>query len=160
MAHKRGTYLEGSHRKGINITRSRRAIGHRRGTDTLRETFRGHISRLMVIVHGRYECACDPKVSKIRLTIPSNQDVALDVPSVSVRDYSFLRLPTGAMASCEISNPSRCIKPRHTCASYCWRSQWIVVDRQVNGQVPASAGWHPGSSWCTVLCSYLTSAGS
>jgi hypothetical protein len=41
----------------------------------------------MVVVCKTSECAHNPKVCKTRLTIPSNQDVTLDVLSVSVGSF-------------------------------------------------------------------------
>jgi hypothetical protein len=80
MVYNRETYLEGSHRKGVNITRSRRTIDPQRGLE-IQETFWGHISngfRRMVVVQKTSKRACDPKVAETRLAFPSNQDVALE----------------------------------------------------------------------------------
>ena len=52
----------------------------------LRETFWGHIPKsfqLMVVVRETSECARDSKVSETCLSVPSNQDVALDILSVN-----------------------------------------------------------------------------
>ena len=47
----------------------------------------------------------DCKVSETRLTVPSNQDIVLDGQSISVGVRSILRLPTGLMLPCKISDP-------------------------------------------------------
>ena len=100
MVSKRGTYREGCHRKGINIALFRRAepIGARVAR---RETFWGHMSesfRLMEPQCGTFDRNC--KVSETRLTVPSDQDVVLDVLSIGVGVHSIVHLPTGLMLPC------------------------------------------------------------
>ena len=59
------------------------------------------------MVYGlvNYEHPRDRKVSEAGLTVPSNQDVVLDTPSISVGVYSIPHLPTGLILPCEISDP-------------------------------------------------------
>jgi hypothetical protein len=98
MVHDKETYLEGNPCKGINITRSRRAIGHMMRGKTYRDTFRGHISeefRLVVVAGEKSKHTHYPKVPETCLAFPSNQDVALEIPSVNVRDHSFICLVPG-----------------------------------------------------------------
>ena len=74
---------------------------------TYRDPFRGHISkeiRLVVVAGEKSEHAYYPKVPETCLAFPSNQDVALEIPSVNVRDHSFICLPTGTMLSCKIDS--------------------------------------------------------
>jgi hypothetical protein len=72
------------------------------------QVFWGHILDsfwLMAVVQGTSGHACDSKVSKACLTILSNQNIALDIPSVSMWDHSLLCSPTGETAPCKRNNP-------------------------------------------------------
>jgi hypothetical protein len=93
MVHNGETYLERSHRKRVNIARFRRAIDHPKGVEIPRETFRGHVfngSWIIVVVYEVSERVCDPKVTEARLAFLGNQDVALGIKNVNMRDRSLL----------------------------------------------------------------------
>ena len=89
MIHSGGTYLEGCHRKGVNVALFR-GVADDIPSKLLQKKLWGHIpksSQLMVVGHDASERAHDPKVSETRLTVPGDQDVALDTATVNARFY-------------------------------------------------------------------------
>ena len=107
MVHNRGTYREGGHREGVDVTLPRRA-SYLRQNGNPRKAFWGHIfntSLLEGILQVTSERGCDPEVPETRLAIPSNENVALDAPGSACGLTRFPVLPTGVILPCKIPNP-------------------------------------------------------